>query len=451
MNTHSVYMASLDEETIGVSPNLIVAETKETPFLYVIPSHDGTTLYIQTERMAEVAGDLVLETSLANGGPHTPGSWTGTYSDTIQAYVIPIPGFSPELDINGTINLTSTTGINTGHESIHRSVIDVSEEGRVINSENGHFELVLNASETLPFDAYVATHTHQSGAVPESLPDDVELIGYVYSVIVSGSSLTSAKPMTLRLYYTTETLAGHDSETLSIMKWDSQNNVWKEMDSQLWPTEQYVSTTTDAFTGYALVAKPAAIDVFFDDFEYGFRHTDFLMFDNLTTIRDTMNNSDFLVTLDNPSASGYMATKPIALTENAQEWGRITYEGTGSFVVDVLDADGNALMTNVTSGTSLATIDHTTHPSIRLKVSMTANDQQLDWWQISSRIGDVCIAGDINCDGIVNRSDLDLLRASFAKCDGQTGYNADADLNNDTCVNVGDFGILRQNYGQSRP
>jgi len=452
-STSNTQNIPLYEERIMASSTLVVAQTNISPFLYITPSQDGTTLYIQTEEMIEIGGDLVLQTSLANGGPHIIGRWAGVYSDTEKAYVAVIPGFAPEHDIVGSIGITSTTGINTGNEQIHRMAIDVSQERQTIISENGQFELILHASETLPTDTYVAMHAHQSGSIPKSLPDDVRLVGYAYSALVSGATHTSAKPMTLRLYYTQETLGGYDPETLVIMAWNNADNVWEEMNTQLWPGQQYVSTETHKFTGYALVSKPRATDAWIDEFEFGFRYIDFLNFAGLTTERDVDDSSDFIVKLTSFATSGYAATKPITLPAEALGWDRVTFEAIGNAVVDVLDQDGNVLLADIANGASLAGIDHSTNPSLRLKVSMTANEQRLDWWALSWLVEEEtpdCIDGDIDCNGFVNLDDFGILQAAFGTCAGQAGYDEAADLQPDDCINLDDFGILQVNFGRQK-
>ncbi|HYI95699.1 MAG TPA: dockerin type I domain-containing protein, partial [Bryobacteraceae bacterium] len=54
-------------------------------------------------------------------------------------------------------------------------------------------------------------------------------------------------------------------------------------------------------------------------------------------------------------------------------------------------------------------------------------------------------AGDLNDDGIVGCLDVSLVRASFGKRAGQTGFDARADVNRDGVVNISDLAyVLRQ-------
>jgi beta propeller repeat protein len=54
-------------------------------------------------------------------------------------------------------------------------------------------------------------------------------------------------------------------------------------------------------------------------------------------------------------------------------------------------------------------------------------------------------ADDSNCVNIV---DLNILKASYGKCEGQPGYDERADFNNSGCVNIQDLSILQSNYGK---
>jgi hypothetical protein len=56
-----------------------------------------------------------------------------------------------------------------------------------------------------------------------------------------------------------------------------------------------------------------------------------------------------------------------------------------------------------------------------------------------------CILGDINCDGIVDIRDYGIWRQQF----GQTNCGNPADLNGDCIVDIRDYGIWRQNFGHT--
>ena len=54
------------------------------------------------------------------------------------------------------------------------------------------------------------------------------------------------------------------------------------------------------------------------------------------------------------------------------------------------------------------------------------------------------IPGDINGDGIVNCSDLDIVKASFGKKVGMVGFDARADVNLDGVVDIRDLAFVAQ-------
>jgi uncharacterized repeat protein (TIGR01451 family) len=56
-----------------------------------------------------------------------------------------------------------------------------------------------------------------------------------------------------------------------------------------------------------------------------------------------------------------------------------------------------------------------------------------------------CILGDINCDGIVDIRDYGIWRQNF----GQTNCGNPADLNGDCIVDIRDYGVWRANFGHT--
>jgi hypothetical protein len=55
--------------------------------------------------------------------------------------------------------------------------------------------------------------------------------------------------------------------------------------------------------------------------------------------------------------------------------------------------------------------------------------------------------GDANNDNCVNVTDFSILRASFGKTVGDPGYDARGDFNNDNSVSVADFNLQKNNFG----
>ena len=57
------------------------------------------------------------------------------------------------------------------------------------------------------------------------------------------------------------------------------------------------------------------------------------------------------------------------------------------------------------------------------------------------------LVGDVNNDNCVSVQDFSLLRNTFGKSLGDPGYDARADFNGDNTVSVTDFSLLRGNFG----
>ncbi len=71
-------------------------------------------------------------------------------------------------------------------------------------------------------------------------------------------------------------------------------------------------------------------------------------------------------------------------------------------------------------------------------------DQPDGNWDIFYRTS---LAGDLNNDGIVDVSDLNMLIQAYGSSEGEFKYNAEVDLNSDGVVNVFDLAIIGKNYG----
>jgi hypothetical protein len=52
--------------------------------------------------------------------------------------------------------------------------------------------------------------------------------------------------------------------------------------------------------------------------------------------------------------------------------------------------------------------------------------------------------GDVNGDGVINCTDLDIVKAAFGKSAGQPGWDARADVNHDGVINVLDLAFVSQ-------
>jgi len=58
-------------------------------------------------------------------------------------------------------------------------------------------------------------------------------------------------------------------------------------------------------------------------------------------------------------------------------------------------------------------------------------------------------SGDADCSGLVDTDDLDTLKSSWMKHEGNLGYNPAADFNRDGQINFADLAVIKRNYMQS--
>jgi hypothetical protein len=73
-------------------------------------------------------------------------------------------------------------------------------------------------------------------------------------------------------------------------------------------------------------------------------------------------------------------------------------------------------------------------------------DQPDGNWDIYYRTS---LPGDVNNDGIVNNSDLEIVAKAFGCSKGEEGYNEDADLNSDGVIDVIELAIVGRYYGET--
>jgi hypothetical protein len=235
---------------------------------------------------------------------------------------------------------------------------------------------------SLPADAYVVVMS--TGTAPGPVALGHQLVGQPYSVRASGAAVTSTKPMQLRLFYTDAALGDVDPHTLSALQWNPLIRDWDDLGGDLdsW-IEQSVTTTTDRFTIYALVATTQWRDGFDDLSGLAERqHTDILL------------SSGELI-LDGSALTGTATSQVIIPTTSTFEWEQVTYARTAptgtSLTIDVLSADGIPLLSDVRSGASLDSIDPTAHPSLTLRATLATDDLLtspcLDEWAITWQPG----------------------------------------------------------------
>jgi hypothetical protein len=190
--------------------------------------------------------------------------------------------------------------------------------------------------------------------------------------------------MVLELGYTDVTLDDMDPHTLSVFQWHSAPRVWEDLGGTLDDFVGHsVTTTTDRFTVYALMATPRWWDIF-NDF------TGLSVRENVTILL-----LDDELVLDSPHLTGTAISRAITPTVSIEAWGTVAYTRTvpagTSLTIDVLDANDNVVFSNVANGASLAALDPNLYPNLKLRANLTTDDvaitPRLDEWSITWQPG----------------------------------------------------------------
>lgn len=352
------------------------------PFLNVVPSQDGTGLLVSAGGVGQLPGEVFANVGIGPTG--RKGGWTMTYSDTVEAYVANVVGFSPTLSEEGSINITTTTGLQTGDVSFLRAYVQAGLERPLdIDSADGNLRLTIANTDTFATEVYVAVAP--SYGPPGPLPAGYRTVTSFYSVRASGAIAQVERPMLLRLFYNQTTLAGADQRTLRILAWDAFTGQWEEMGGRLLAEQQVKVAAIHRFTTYVLAATTTWHDTF-DDFD----GIDFTRSSNVTNSGAPQNRT---MVLRNTPGEGVLVSQPITPPAGFTEWGIIAYAKSDdppatSLTMDVLDADGELLLADVASGADLAgLLGPERHPTIRLRANLTATESGLspvlEDWQIS--------------------------------------------------------------------
>jgi hypothetical protein len=350
------------------------------PFLNIVPSDDGNELLISAGNVGEVSGAVFANISLGPG--HRKGG-TMVYSDTVNGYITTLtPGFTPSQGQAGTLNITTSLGLDTGVAEFNRAYIPAST-AQLVASEDGNLRLNL-FTDTIPFDTYMVVVP--SYAPPGQPPLDHEFVGHSYTVRAAGALLVTDKPMGLRLYYNDTTLAGADPHMLAIFAWDGYYQQWNNLGGDPFFSQQYLATPTSRFTTYVLMATPAWKDEFDD---YDFSGLNFPA--EVSNIERGGTSENGTLILSNGALSGTAISKPI-IPPHLHRWGNLSFNRLVSspgmtLTVDILSLAGVELMTNVADGASLSALNPIQYPGLKLRANLSSTTPgqtpALDNWQLT--------------------------------------------------------------------
>jgi len=409
------------------------------PFLDIIPSQDGTALFISAGRTGELPGTVFANIGIGPG--HDKDSYTMVYSGTAQAYVTTATGFTPGMDDYAPMNITTTSGLDTGMVEFSRDYVQAATP-RSIFARDGNLKLRLVSTDTITFDTYVAVVP--SYAPPGPAPLGHRFVGSTYSVRAAGALVTTDKPMSLRLAYNATTLAGADPHTLAIFAWDAFNKRWDDLGGRLFYDQQYLSVATSRFTTYALMSAPA----WWDDFD-DFSGLDFAETSNVTL--GLQGGHVELLVLSYMATSGTAVSKPITPTAGIASWGNLTFTRTvdpptTTLTVDVLSLDGTEVLTDVTSGASVAGIDPAQYPSLKLRANLSSTvvgeTPALDEWRLTWQ-SKACY--DVNGDDKVDITDIQDVANHWH---GLLPYDQRYDKVSDGIINILDVMKVVAHWGE---
>ena len=217
------------------------------PFVDIVPSTDGTELYIHANGLGQLNDTLFA--NLSNVPTGHKGGYTMVYSDTLQGYAANIAGFTPSIGGSGTLSITTTQGLSTGSVDFQREYI--TEPHQTLGSADGRVLLNLVNAGTLPVGVYVVLVA--SYAPPGAAPAGYRLASQAYSIRASGALAATDKPMAMQWYYDPLALDGASPETLKLFAWDAYQQRWIVIGGQLSFDQSYLSAAVTEFTAYALM------------------------------------------------------------------------------------------------------------------------------------------------------------------------------------------------------
>ena len=347
-----------------------------TPFLDIVPSQDGNSVYVSAGEVLQVSGVVTLHLPT-----HDKDSWTMAFTPTVQSYVATATGFAPGVSENAPLCITSSAGHDTGLTDLQRIHLPASST-ETLYSTDGNLALDLVSADTIPYETYIAIVP--SFGPPAPPPSAHAFVGSIYSVRAAGALVVTDKPMLLRLHYTAEMLHGLDPHTLAIFAWNAANKRWQNLGGRLFFDQQYLSVSTRRFTTYALMATNVWRDEFDDfnglDLDAGFENI---------TLGGTIEERALV--LANTPGTGMATSAPIHLPPLMQ-WDAVEFLGvsdspTATLHVDILSEDGVVLLEDVRSGASLDGIDVSAYGSLRLRVRMGSSvagmSPELESWWMS--------------------------------------------------------------------
>ncbi|MCB0193208.1 MAG: hypothetical protein KDJ65_14785 [Anaerolineae bacterium] len=232
-------------------------------------------------------------------------------------------------------------------------------EVKVTSHDDGLAELLLH-SYSLSYEAFITVMTQPD--LPGPLPVGNEAISEPYSFGSFTTNPLSDGPMFLTLHYP-NLLSEPNPLTLRILEWN--NETWNDSGDQgmnilLKPR---LNKNTYKFTTYILARTLHWQDNF---------KTDLGLDDEVDMEHDTVNG---MLKLKDSALTGMATSKSYTPTLPFKGWHSISYKAADipkgtSLTMSVL-YDNKKILSNVSSGQSLSTLDPIAYPSLQLRVDMS--------------------------------------------------------------------------------
>ncbi|MCG8351754.1 MAG: hypothetical protein MI924_28640 [Chloroflexales bacterium] len=362
-------------------PNNDVGSLAFAPFLNMAPSSDGTEIRVSAAGVGALGGTLFANfLDIGPGG--RKHSYTMTYSDTAQTYFATAVGFTPGMDITGTVGLTTTLGLETAEIQFQRAFVtpltpqvDIAVEGQMGGET---LTVAMPNIGTVPADTYLVVMA--TNAPPGPLPSGYRFASSTYAINPSGSLTETERLMTLRFTYGQTLPAGVDPHTLAVVGWNRTDLTWEVLGGDLFAQDQALEYVTKRFGIYALAATPTWRDSFNERELTG-----------VSVQTNTRRRSDGTIVLDSGATSGALTSIPITPTTDAASWGTLHFSATiplgADLRIDVLDINDQVLRVNVADGADLSDLPLVDYPSLKLRATLTTAQAEvspeLRSWQVS--------------------------------------------------------------------
>ena len=359
-----------------------VTPSNFAPFVNIVPSQDGTELFINVGGVGELGGEVYA--NLLGIGPSAgKGGWTMTYSETIQTYFTQAVGFTPRQDDDGEICITTTLGLVSDNIAFQRAFIETSAT-ETIKSDDGKFIVDLPNLNTLPNDAYLVVMS--TNVPPGPLPFGYQFASETFAMRPSGGLTESDRFMTLTFNFQEPLPNNSDPHTLAVVFWDQVNNEWQVRGGNLFDDQKAVVFSTRQFGIHAMAVTPNWRDSFQESSLSG-----------VATQINTQWGPGETIILASNTLSGTITSIPIT-PPTIDTWETLHFSATttlsSSVTVDLLDLNDNVVLPNVSDGADLSSLSVTLYPSLKLRATLSrttiaeASPKLHEWslgWAIEER------------------------------------------------------------------